>query len=825
MFREYLTKTPGLSDKLNYAHLVEEGIILNKDGALLTTYKFKGPDIHSLSNCELDSLTATFSRMCTQLENGWMLHIDEVRIPSISYPEVGFFPDFVSRLIDEERRELYESEGLHFENYQFITFVWKFPVPKVSVAKRWFIENLPEEGDETDLDKYLLKFKEMVERCIGLLSMELDSEALSSKDLLSYLNLCITGDLCSLTVPPNESYIDQLLSRKELIHGYVPKIGDKYIGTVTITGYLNQQMMPGMLNELGTYPLIYRWSNRFIPLDQSTACHELKRTKRYWNNKVKGFVGVVKEAITNKPTTQFNHNALQKVQDINEAIVLNENGSSRFGYWTSDIVIMHEDLSVLDQAAKDIIRYIEQSEFSCYRETINATDAWFGTIPGHGSCNVRRLFVNSEIFSAACPLHTVWAGEEGSSSASLLPKNSPPVFYAATTGKTPFRFNLDVSDVGHQVVLGPTGSGKSTYLGFLIAQFLRYQNAQIFVFDKDYSHQALTLALGGHHYDIGNADSLEFCPLAALESASQKMRAKQWIEDLVILQNTHITPTMRSEIHRSIEDMAKDKEIMSRNLTVFCSYVQDQTVRTALKFYTLEGNFKLLDSTVDSLQSGYLQTFEMGWLLSQKAEIYLPVLRHIFDQIESRVEEANSERPTIIFLEEAWLYISHPVFADKLKDWLKVMRKKNTRVIFGTQSLSDLYEPSTKSLTAITAAILESCPTKIYLPNPAMDDEVRSLYLKIGLTERQVDMIKSAQSKREYYVVKPNGNRLIELGFNSNNPVVLNFVGLSKHASKALLDCKAKHEDNWLVEWLNAHGQEKWVNYVEQLKGIERIAS
>ncbi len=88
------------------------------------------------------------------------------------------------------------------------------------------------------------------------------------------------------------------------------------------------------------------------------------------------------------------------------------------------------------------------------------------------------------------PLYTRWTGALNSDPASLLPPHSPPVFYAQTTGKTPFRFHLDVGDVGHQVILGPTGSGKSTYLGFLIAQFLRYPDAQIFVFDKDESHKA-----------------------------------------------------------------------------------------------------------------------------------------------------------------------------------------------------------------------------------------------------------------------------------------------------------------------------------------------
>jgi type IV secretory pathway VirB4 component len=373
---------------------------------------------------------------------------------------------------------------------------------------------------------------------------------------------------------------------------------------------------------------------------------------------------------------------------------------------------------------------------------------------------------------------------------------------------------MDVSDVGHQVVLGPTGAGKSTYLGFLIAQFLRYQDAQIFVFDKDYSHQALTVALGGHHYDIGHAEELSFCPLADLSTETKKVRAEQYIEDLVFLQNISMTPDIRRAIHIAIESLASEQHVQSRNLTVFRSEVQHDLVRSAIQYYTIEGQIKLLDATHDAIQSGYLQTFEMNWLLSQKPEIHLPVLRYIFDQIESRLEESNGKRPTLIVLEEGWLYISHEVFAKKLKDWLKTLRKKNARVVFATQSLADLYDPSTKSLTSTTASIMESCPTKVYLPNPSMEAEIKELYRKMGLSDRQLEIISHIGiPKRHYYIVTPEGNRLIDLGFSAIKPIALAFIGLSLDQSHALIACKTKYKNEWVYNWLIQNGFDEWANY------------
>ncbi|MBV9576349.1 MAG: hypothetical protein JO149_06970 [Gammaproteobacteria bacterium] len=812
MLKKHLSNDSGLSDLLNYAHFIDEGVIINKDGAFLICYKFRGADIQSRSPGELDALTACFNRMATFLDDGWMLHVDELRIPSLTYPKPGHFPDPVSSLIDVERRQSYEAEGEHYENFQFLTFVWKFPLPVVKTTRHWFVEGISKNEDDKMLSTLLMHFYEIVERCVGLLHTHLVLEKLSHQDLLSYLNACISGELLPFALPPQDVFLDVILGRQEIIGGYVPKIGNKHIYVLSITGYLNQETSVGLLDEMSTYPLIYRWSNRFIALSESTAEREIKRYQKDWNNKIRGLIGIVKEVISGKPSNKINYDALQMSEQIDVALTANSNHSTCFGYWTSEIVLMNEDLHLLDEAVKNLSRYLEQSGFSCMKESVNAFDAWLGSIPGHGSCNVRRVFLNSINLAHVLPLHSIWSGAFFSSSSSLLPLKSPPVFYARTTGKTPFRFHMDVGDVGHQVVLGPTGAGKSTYLDFLIIQFLRYQGAEIYVFDIDHSHKALTYALDGLHYDIGGEDELSFCPLADLSTETKRVRAAQFIENLVMLQNVAVTPDVRAAIYTAIQSLSSDVHASSRNLTVFRSEVQHEAVRSAMQYYTLEGQIKLLDADRSTLQLGHLQTFEMKWLLSQKQEVYLPVLEHIFAEIESRLEDKKAKAPTLIILEEAWSYISHEIFAKKLKDWLKTLRKKNARVVFATQSLADLYDPVAKSLTMTTASIMESCFTKVFLPNLAMEEEIASLYKKMGLSERQIEIIsRIGMPKRHYYVVTPEGNRLIDLGFDADKSLALAFLGLSKEKSEQLIECKIKYKNNWLHHWLIQNGLDEWI--------------
>src|SRR5262249_46305476 len=139
--------------------------------------EFRGPDIHSATGAELDALTHHFNRLLMVLDDGWMLHLDTVRIPSLTYPPPGDFPNSIATLIDEERRQYYETAGEHYENRQFLTFVWKFPFQLVKLAAA------------------LSQFKETIERAIGLVRTELSLTQLNNAESLAFLNTCLTGEL------------------------------------------------------------------------------------------------------------------------------------------------------------------------------------------------------------------------------------------------------------------------------------------------------------------------------------------------------------------------------------------------------------------------------------------------------------------------------------------------------------------------------------------------------------------------------------------------------------------------------------------------------
>jgi type IV secretion system protein VirB4 len=207
----------------------------------------------------------------------------------------------------------------------------------------------------------------------------------------------------------------------------------------------------------------------------------------------------------------------------------------------------------------------------------------------------------------------------------------------------------------------------------------------------------------------------------------------------------------------------------------------------------------LLDASEDRIDMSTLMAFEMGWLLEQKPAFYLPVIDYLFRVLYRQFKQRH---PALLILDEGWLYLDNPYFAKKLKDWFKTLRKFNVAIIIATQSLQDAVQ------SEISAVLLESCKTKIYLPNDAMTDASRAMYQFCGLNERQIDMIASAKPKRDYYVVNPRDNRLITLGLGA---LTLALIGVAKKEDiEIFLQLYDRKNPSWIAKWLEYKNLPNW---------------
>lgn len=291
---------------------------------------------------------------------------------------------------------------------------------------------------------------------------------------------------------------------------------------------------------------------------------------------------------------------------------------------------------------------------------------------------LRRPILNTLNLTHLIPLASVWAGEKYNPS-DKFPPNSPPLMQVVTSGNTPFRLNLHVSDLGHTLIFGPPGSGKSTLLANIFLAWQKYPNAKIYAFDKGQSLLSPTLATGGIHYNIaGENSSLAFAPLANIKTESEIAWAEFWIETCLKLQNVNITPKHKKLIH---EALISHTNTNSTYLTEFVSALQDNDLRDALSYYTISGTGGFLfDSEQDKLSLSNVTTFEIEDLMSLGDQYIVPTLLYIFNRIEKGLDGS----PTLLIIDEAWIALNHSAFKDKIISWLKVLRKANVALVMAT---------------------------------------------------------------------------------------------------------------------------------------------
>ncbi|MGP5477589.1 VirB4 family type IV secretion/conjugal transfer ATPase [Pseudomonas helleri] len=808
----------GLADLLVYAAVVDDGVIVGKNGSFIASWLYKGADNASATVVEREMNSFRINQALANMGNGWMVHVDAVRrpAPNYSHPSKSAFPDPVSAAIDEERRRTFEGLGNLYEGYFILTVTWFPPM----LAERKFIELMfhDDEGKPNNKARtyHLIDFfkREInnietrlssainLERLCGKKVMNEDGSTVTHDELLQWLQFCITGLNHPVMLPTNPIYIDNLIGGKELYTGVTPKLGNHFIQVVAIDGF-PLESSPGILSRLAELPIEYRWSNRFIFMDNHEAISHLEKFRKKWKQKIRGFF----DQVFNTHGGVVDEDAISMVEDASQAIAETNSGMVAQGYYTSVVVLMSENRATVEAAARQIEKAINSMAFTARVETINTMDAFMGSLPGHGVENVRRPLINTMNLADLIPTSTIWTGEETAPNP-LMPPDSPPLMHGLTSGNTPFRINIDVRDLGHTIMFGPTRAGKSTHLAIIGVQWRRYPNARLFTFDKGMSMYPSCKASGGQHYVIAGADDqLAFAPLSGLLTRQSRAWAMTWIDDLLALNNVITTPEQRNKIGETIVEMGKVEEDEGRpgTLSEFCAMVQDSDIREALKDYTVDGLMgDLLDAEVDQLSVSDFITFEIEHLMNLGDRYALPVLLYLF----MRIENALDGRPTLIILDEAWLMLGHSVFRKKIREWLKTLAKKNCRVLMATQNLTDA------SKSGILDVIVESTATKIYLPNMhARDEATTEIYMNMGLNLRQIEIIATAQQKRDYYLVSEKGRRLYSLAL---GPLALSFVGAtSADDIAAIKSLEKKHGADWVHVWLNERGLS-----LENYKGV-----
>jgi len=789
---EYRRTAARLADYLPWVALVGEGVVLNKDGSFQRTALFRGPDLDSAVAAELVAVAGRINNAFRRLGSGWAIFVEAQRHEASTYPD-STFPDPASAMVDAERKADFEEAAAHFESQYFLTFLYLPPAEEAARTEAWLYEGRERSG--VDPYEILRAFTDRTDRVLALLDGFMPECAwLDDAETLTYLHSTISTKRHRVRVPETPIYLDALLADQPLTGGLEPRLGDQHLRILTIVGFPTA-MTPGLLDDLNRLAFPYRWSTRAILLDKTDATRLLTRIRRQWFAKRKSIAAILKEVMTNEQSVLVDTDAANKAADADTA--LQELGADVAGmaYVTATITVWDADPRLADEKLRLVEKVIQGRDFTAMIETVNAVDAWLGSLPGHAYANVRQPPISTLNLAHMIPLSAVWAGPERDEHF-----DAPPLLYGKTEGSTPFRFSLHVGDVGHTLVVGPTGAGKSVLLALMALQFRRYSQSQVFAFDFGGSIRAAALAMQGDWHDLGGGltegsdASVSLQPLARINDTYERAWAADWIVTILQRERVPVTPEAKEHIWTALTSLAS-APVEERTITGLSVLLQSNDLKQALRPFCVGGAYgRLLDAETEHLGGSDVQAFEIEGLVGTGAAP--AVLAYLFHRIGNRLDG----RPTLLIIDEGWLALDDEGFAGQLREWLKTLRKKNASVIFATQSLSDIDN------SAIAPAIIESCPTRLLLPNErAIEPQITAIYRRFGLNDRQIDILARATPKRDYYCQSRRGNRLFELG--------LSEVGLALCAASAKSDqtliaqIVADHgREGFLAAWFNARG-------------------
>lgn len=801
----FRSKEYGLSDLLIYDKFVAQGILLNIDGSLLTSLWFRGQDLDSSTDDDLTYLSQYINMAMCRLGTGWTVHLDCIRSESTGYikAEDCYFTDATSFIIDEERRFEYNLEDTHYENTYVMNFTWLPPADFESKVGLVFLQaDAKTKGRQVDYSKYLDVFREQVQDIIGILETKFKIAQMTDDEMLSYLNYCVTGDWIELHNPEEQfTELRYVIANQDLINGFDPKVGDKFVRAISLGENFPNHSYPTILKYLNDLGFCYRWNTRYIFLDKAHAEKMIEKIADLHFQGRKSAGDMAAEHFGGDASHKVNRSADTYFDDAKEAQELSEIGGVRFGKYTSTIIIYEEDQEALVEKTKIVKNVINNLNFLARVEKAHCLEAFLGSLPSMVRPNIRKWIMHSTNLADLMPTTSVWAGfNENPCRYYQEANNAPPLFYASTTGSTPFRVCLHNGDVGHALILG--NGDQTKVLNFIATQHTRYKNSKVFFFDNGHGSLPLCYSMDGTHYDIGSDhENISFKPLEYLDSGEDFSFVSDWLVEICLLNGFKIQSQHRTVISDVLGIIRDEGSSDQRTMSYFYYQIssRDEELAQVFKPYTKTGGGGLqstiFDSIHDNLSFSRFTVFELQNLIKKGDETLIPAIRYLFHMIE---RNANGS-PILIILAQAWSVLKNKIFQSIVDEWLRKIGRQNVAIVLASTQLSDILN------SEIFDVLIDNCKTNFLLPNPeAQKPNIAKIYEQYGLNEKQISLIANGIPQKEYYYMSSLGDRMFNLALGD---VAVTFISHSsiEDIAKAR-ELKNAYGDRFAYHWLKEYG-------------------
>lgn len=804
-----------MSEHLPWLVHVSPELILCKDGSLLAAYELAGVDIDEDATDKLERAVRELQDAIQALDERFYVWMSTDKRYKREADEPPLIPNNpVHQVLEDHRNGLYASDRV----FTIMTHVFMVFTGDTGVYK--FMENIKQRMSEDGANiwsaiLYSLNPANAVKSAVLHDAMQMDANMdLAEMYFAGFVNAQTACGLRRLSgveldsvlyrmanpTLPNEkgielsptSMLDSGLAASDLKFGrevfsVAGPDRTSYGYTVSLNGYpINSSVFIAML----AIEAEFRITHVIKCLSIDAARGEVQEHADYYRMTQSTLAQRISAYLTGQPA-EVDPGKADLYNQCLDALRRNMAENLGFAYHSLNICFFEDSPNNVQMLASAILRSI--GGLPCIRERLGIKAALLSTLPGQWAHNQRLMLANTEVISNTCPLSAIPPGESVSEHLSSV--YGRPVAAMATFSSrlgTEIHFDPFIKQVGHSMLVMPTGGGKTTFVNYCLSCFSRYPDAQVIIFDRDHSCRILTKLIGGTHIDLKNSVALN--PLAHIrDSEIELLGAREFIVRRIEEGGDVLAAEDRAEIYNQLKQLASSTQELSL-ATLY--HLLPLKLRTALGEWVQGGPFGFFGSSSDSLELSAWTCIEMKEIMKVD-RLSRAFLDHAFASISRRLDG----RPTFIYVEEASFALSNPSFLAGIDDWLKTFRKKNAMVWLTVQSPQSI---SGVNVDAVRATLTDNVPNLILGYNNRLESH-RELYRHMfGLSDDQVSMIGQLQPQREYLRIASNICRVLSTQFDQN---VLAAVRSEAHYQKLLDELEASGATDWRSQYLSYAAQ------------------
>ncbi|GMM92477.1 VirB4 family type IV secretion/conjugal transfer ATPase [Qipengyuania sp. MTN3-11] len=770
-------------DRLPYARLVDESTMLLRDGSVMTALQVPGLLFETEDSEALNAHAATREVMLrSTLDARFVLYHHVVR-RRVEVDLDAEFPDPLSRHIDARWKERLGSGSL-FINDQFVTLIRRPARGKAGLVER-AQKKMSRRKNEIEADpKDLRSLKAAAQGLVASLSAYgaqvlgdyVGPQGNANNEILELLSALYNGEMRPVRKPTDDVDIGHMLPYRRVSFG-IDAIEQRGSGSPDFSSVLGlkdypEATSPGLLDSLLRLPFEMVVSESYAPTERQTARERMDLAIRRLRS--------------------ADEEAAAERADMLSARDELGNGAVGFGDHHLTVLVRERDLARLDDATAACAAAIADTGAIAVREDTNLEPAFWGQFPGNEGYLVRRALISSANMASFGSLHGFALGQASNN------HWGEAVTLLQTTSATPFFFNFHHGDLGNFSVIGPSGSGKTVVMNFLAAQAQKFRPRTI-LFDKDRGAELFVRGIGGNYDAIRSGEPTGFNPLSLPDTPGNKAFLRDWLGVLLKASGPEEEATIAGAVDAAYANDASLRRLRNfRELLSGARRPQPGDLADRLAAWINEGEHAwLFDNAADRLDmSARVLGFDMTALL-ENPRLRTPTMMYLFHRIEERLDGD----PTMILIDEGWKALDDEVFAARIRDWLKTLRKRNALVGFATQSARDALD------SRISTALVEQTATMVFMPNSRARAE--DYCDGFGLTDHELALIRTLPAHSRCFLVRqPDASVVVRLDL-SGAPEVLTVLS-GRESSVRRLDLLREAVGDEPAEWFPSLTGSAW---------------